>query len=165
MHRLALLFVIIACAPNALSAEVNLATATNQLGLDLYRTLGAAQPHGNLVISPYSIESALALVYAGAEGETRTEMARVLGLAGEDRDVAAAFDALRASLDQIAARSRTFAETQTRHGGKVDAIEWHAANRLFGQQGYAFRDSFLARMKNDYAAPFEALGFRQDPES
>lgn len=164
MHRFALLFAIIVCAPHALSAEVNLATATNQLGLDLYRTLGAAQPRENLVISPYSIESALALVYAGAEGETRAEMARVLGLAGNDPDVAAAFGALRASLDQIAAQSRKFAETQARHGGKLDAIEWHAANRLFGQQGYAFRASFLTLMKNDYAAPFEALGFRQDPE-
>lgn len=163
MLRLACVLFLIAAAPVMLAAE-NLATATNQLGLELYRTLGGKQPNENLVISPYSIESALALVYAGAEGETRAEMARVLGLAADDREVAAAFNAMRASLDQIAAQSRKTAETQGRHGGKLDVVEWQAANRLFGQRGYAFRDSFLTLMKDDYAAPFEALSFHDDPE-
>ena len=52
------------------------AKATNELGVDLYRQLATGDE--NLCISPYSIDSALAMTFAGADGETRTEMARVL---------------------------------------------------------------------------------------
>ena len=52
------------------------ATATNQLGIDLHRQLATGDE--NLCVSPYSIQSALAMTFAGADGETRAEMARVL---------------------------------------------------------------------------------------
>ena len=52
------------------------AKATNELGVDLHRQLATGDE--NLCISPYSIDSALAMTFAGADGETRTEMARVL---------------------------------------------------------------------------------------
>ncbi len=39
-----------------------------------------ADSRGNLFISPYSIHSALTMAYRGADGETRAEMAEVLGL-------------------------------------------------------------------------------------
>src|SRR4030095_4303735 len=52
------------------------AKATNELGTDLYRQLATGDE--NLCISPYSIDSALAMTFAGADGETRNEMARVL---------------------------------------------------------------------------------------
>ena len=53
------------------AADFDLGAATNQGGLDLYRQLAAEGPAGNLAISPYSIESALAQAYAGADGNTR----------------------------------------------------------------------------------------------
>ncbi len=52
------------------------AKATNGLAVDLHRQL--ATGNDNLCVSPYSIESALAMTFAGADGETRTQMARVL---------------------------------------------------------------------------------------
>lgn len=148
----------------ARAADFNLAVSTNQLGLDLYRTLAASRPGENLVLSPYSIESALALAYAGAKGSTRTEMARVLGLPDNDNAIKTALGTLRASLDEIARKSKTSADKHRLFGGKLDVIEWHAANRLFGQRGYAFRDSFLTLMEDGYAAPFQALDFRTDAE-
>ena len=45
------------------------AKATNDLGVDLYRQLATGDE--NLCISPYSIDSALAMTFAGADGETR----------------------------------------------------------------------------------------------
>src|SRR6266516_1327850 len=53
------------------------AKATNELGVDLHRQLASGSDQ-NLCISPYSINSALAMTFAGADGETRSEMARVL---------------------------------------------------------------------------------------
>ena len=62
---------------NAAAADTDLAaTAVNHLGLDLHRRL--AKPGENLCVSPYSIQSALAMTFAGADGVTRDEMAKVL---------------------------------------------------------------------------------------
>jgi serpin B len=146
------------------AADFDAAAATNHVGLDLLRRLGPAAPGDNLILSPYSIESALALVYAGADGDTRTEMARVLRFGSEDEPIKDAFQALRTSLDHISQQSKIAAGRQNKAGGHLDAIEWNAANRIFGQQGYAFRESFLALMKDGYAAPFEPLNFSRDPE-
>jgi len=41
---------------------------------------------------------------------------------------------------------------------------FQTANRLFGQSGYDFRESFQALLKETYAAPFEALDFRKDAD-
>lgn len=152
MHiRLAALSVaIVLTSAAAETSRFDVAASTNAIGLDLFRHLSAAQPKGNLVISPYSIESALALAYVGAAGATRTEMARVLRLPDDDARVAAGFAGLRMALDGVAASSR--------------AIEWRVANRLFGQNGYAFREDFVARMRDGFGAPFAPLDFRSASE-
>jgi len=41
--------------------------------LDLYRRLGTNE--GNFFFSPYSVASALAMVYGGAHGETASQIA------------------------------------------------------------------------------------------
>src|SRR3954452_25620642 len=46
------------------------AKATNQLGVDLHRQLATGDE--NLCISPYSIDSALAMTFAGADSEHAT---------------------------------------------------------------------------------------------
>ncbi|HUI94332.1 MAG TPA: serpin family protein [Xanthobacteraceae bacterium] len=64
------------------------ALADNALGRDLYVRL-AATP-GNIVFSPYSVGTAMAMVLSGARGETAAEMAAVLkqGLARDAIDSA-----------------------------------------------------------------------------
>jgi serpin B len=163
--RRSLVLPLVFVASALAAAEFDPAAATNQVGLDLFRQLAPQKPNANLVLSPYSIASALALVYAGAEGTTREEMAHALHFAPDDAPVRTGFAGLRESLDQIAARSQTVAEARRRSGGRLDVIEWHAANRLFGQRGYAFRDAFLSLMKEGYGAPFEALDFRHAAEA
>jgi serpin B len=75
----------------------------NASGLALYRAL--AQAPGNLVLSPYSIGSAMAMVRSGARGETEREMAAALkhGAPREAVDAAnAAVLALLKSYDRSA---------------------------------------------------------------
>ena len=52
------------------------AGAVNALGIELLRE--TAEPDGNALLSPYSVQCALAMTYAGAGGDTRAEMAKVL---------------------------------------------------------------------------------------
>ncbi len=165
------------------AASFDVASATNQVGLDLYRRLAGAKPGENLVISPYSIESALALAYAGADGSTRSEMSTALHLPVDDAAVDRAFAGLRTDLATAAAESAKVAVARHRasrtpiyaimNGQRVElpeepapaaGIEWHEANRLFAQSGYAFRSSFLALLRDRYAAPFESLDFRHEDE-
>jgi serpin B len=145
-------------------AEFNAAQSTNVVGLELYRELARNRAGENLIVSPYSIESALALAYAGADGATREEMARVLRLPAGDTALQVGFAALRRALEDAAANARRLAEARTRAGQPTDPIEWNAANRLFGQRDYAFRDAFLTLMRDGFAAPFEPLDFRLSPE-
>jgi serpin B len=56
--------------------EAQVVAAYNQMALQLYAQL--RRKPGNLVISPCSIGTAMAMVHSGARGETASEMAKVL---------------------------------------------------------------------------------------
>jgi len=51
-------------------------SSNNITGLNLYKQL--KEEKGNIVISPFSIGNAMTMALAGAEGDTRTEMAKVM---------------------------------------------------------------------------------------
>lgn len=143
------------------AAESDLAaTATNQLGIDLHRQL--ATNDENLCVSPYSIQSALAMTFAGADGKTREEMARVLHFPNDGDAIHASFSFLQGSLEEMAKKTATLAEQSRKFGGPSEPITLAIANRLFAQTGYDFRDSFRALVKKYYGAPFEPLDFRKD---
>jgi serine protease inhibitor len=133
------------------------ATATNGLAVDLHRQL--ATGNENLCVSPYSIESALAMTFAGADGETRTEMARVLHFPGDANAVPASLASLQRSLEEMSAKTKDLVKEAERSGGPSEPIMLTIANRLFAQKGYDFRESFLTLVKQNYGAAFEPLDF------
>ncbi len=134
--------------------------ATNQLGVDLQRQLATGD--ANLCISPYSINSALAMTFAGADGETRTEMARVLHFSNSG-DVPASFYALQQSLQQMSAKTAELAKESKKFGGPSEPITLNIANRLFAKNGYHFREAFLSLVKQNFGGAFEPLDFAVDP--
>jgi len=136
------------------------ANATNQLGLELHRQLATGDD--NLCISPYSINSALAMTFAGADGETRAEMARVLHFPN-DGNVPASFSALQQSLQQMSAKTAELAKESKKIGGPSEPITLNIANRLFAKKGYPFRDAFLSLVKQYFGGGFEPLDFAADP--
>ncbi len=137
------------------------AGAINEFGLQLHRRL--AKPEGNVCISPYSIQGALAMTFAGADGATRAEMAKVLHFP-EGEEIHASFAALNAALEEVTAKTAKQAAAAGRFGGPSEPITLNVANRLFGQKGAEFRAPFLALLEGTYRAPMEALDFRQSPE-
>jgi len=146
---------LVAMAHGATNFELA-AKATNELAVDLHRQLATGDE--NLCISPYSIESALAMTFAGADGETRTEMARVLHLTN-DSTVPASFAALQHSLEQMSTKTAELVKQSKKFGGPSEPITLNIANRLFAQKGYAFREAFLSLVKQNFGGAFEPIDF------
>ena len=137
------------------------AKATNGLAVDLHRKL--ATHNENLCVSPYSIESALAMTFAGADGDTRAEMARVLHFASDSSNVAPSFASLQHSLEEMSVKTAELGKKSKEFGGPTEPITLNIANRLFAQKDYDFRQDFLALVKQNYGAAFEPVDFTTNP--
>ena len=137
------------------------ARATNELAVELHRQLATADE--NLCVSPYSIENALAMTYSGADGETRTEMARVLHFPTNDTGAPASFSALQHSLEQMTTKTAELVKQSKKFGGPSEPITLNIANRLFAQKGYAFRAAYLSLVKQNFGEAFEPIDFVADP--
>ena len=75
-----------------LPVDTRVSTSINSFGLDLYEEI--QDEEGNLFFSPLSISTALAMVYAGAGGETAAQMADVLHFQEDSDALHAAFGEL-----------------------------------------------------------------------
>ncbi|HWR64489.1 MAG TPA: serpin family protein [Bellilinea sp.] len=130
---------------SAYDAIGTLSTGNNEFALELYQQLRSQS--GNLFYSPFSISQALAMTYAGAKGETETQMASTLHFDLAQADLHAAFNALSATL-----ASRVGDSDQ---GG----FELNIANALWGQQGFGFQPDFLDTLALHYGAGMQAVDF------
>jgi serpin B len=139
------------------------ANATNQFAVDLHRQLATGDQ--NLCVSPYSVEAALAMTFAGADGETRDQMSRVLHLSKNGDAVDASFSSLQRSLEEMTRKTAEIAAESKERGGPSEPITLAIANRLFAQSGYDFRSAFLDLVKKFYGAPFDALDFTKNADA
>jgi serpin B len=129
----------------------SIADGGNAFACDLYAKL-AATP-GNLFFSPYSISSALAMTYAGARGQTATQMASVLHFSLPDERLHAAFGELSDELNSGG----------TLRGKTV--YQMAIANALWGQSGYPYNPAFIELLKQDYGAELNQANFISAAES
>jgi serpin B len=124
-------------------------SGNNRFALDLYQRLAAAEPQANLFFSPYSISTALAMTYAGARGQTATEMAATLHFGKPQAEVPGAFAALEERLDAI---------------GKGGKVTLHTANSLWFQQSFQFRKEFVETGRKSFNAEIAGADFAKDAE-
>ncbi len=141
----------------ALPTAAAATSAINGLGLDLLR--GSAVAPGNALLSPFSIQTALAMTYAGADGATQEEMARVLHYPADEPALHASFAALRGALEAIARATAERVADSKRYGGPSEPVTLSVANRLFGQKTSEFRAPFLALLQEQYDAPLQRMDF------
>lgn len=116
---------------------------SNQFAFDLYTKLRSEEP-GNLFFSPQSISTALAMTYAGARGETASQMASVLH-----------FDLPPDKLHPAQAALLSYWNAL----GKQGNVQLSAANRLWGQDSYHFLDTFIRLLRTEYGAKLELVDF------
>jgi serpin B len=140
-----------------------IAPAINALGLDLYREQIKSAKEASVLLSPYSIATALAMTYAGADGDTKAEMQRVLRFPADPIACSAAFQVLDHSLSEVIKRSEKWVADQKEEGGNAVPIQLSSANRLFIQKGFPLRKEFTDHAAQYFTAAPTELDFKHDP--
>jgi len=108
-----------------------------------------AEAKENLVISPYSLYQALSMIYAGAAGETASEMRLAMRIPWEDARVHRLVNALNQQILNSAG-------SETADG---QAFELQIANALWAAQDRAFEQAFLDILSQNYASGLRTLDF------
>jgi serpin B len=133
--------------PRPTAAAFDPAESVNQLSVELYQQISGNE--GNLILSPYSISSALAMVYGGARGETAEQMNDTLYFGGQG-PTHPAFSYLRKTLNSVQ---------------EQEQVQLSVANSLWPQTGYAFVPDYLAMTQEFYGSGIEAVDFKADTEA
>ncbi|MDO4953237.1 MAG: serpin family protein [Synergistaceae bacterium] len=118
-------------------------SAVNNLTMKLYGEL--ANGDGNLFFSPYSISTALAMVYAGARGETAKEMETALGFSPA---VHSAMASLIGSLNSVS----------------PEIAQLHTANAIWPAADKTILSDYRNRVATDYFSEITTLDYSK-PEN
>jgi serpin B len=127
----------------------------NDFAADLYRR-AVGDTDGNLCFSPYSISLAFSMLYAGARGDTATELEQTLQFLPQDTHHPA-FNALDQQLAQRAVTPQTTEETGA-------TFELTVANAVWGQQGFSVQPDFLTTLAAQYGAGLRTVDFVEQPQ-
>lgn len=152
-HTMALLGILatvvvaaMAFGPVQADQPQTLAGNTNSFAIDLYKQLRGQE--GNLFLSPYSVWTALTMTYAGARGDTATEMHKVLHLPDDKEKLHPAV-----------------AKIQQELTGKTKGVRLSVANALWGQKGLSFQPDFLRITRTWYNAGLHEVNYGQAEEA
>ena len=141
---------VAALSPAQLAAETTVGQSIDAFAEALYGQLqGQAGGSGNLFLSPLSISTALAMTYAGARGETATQMAAALHYTLDANTLAGDFASLLADLNSAGQNNYSLS----------------VADALWGQQGYSFLAPFLNLVQADYDGGLHQVDFINDAEA
>jgi serpin B len=136
-----------------LSADLQvLVDAWTGVAVDLYRRLaapGEGLDERNLVVSPSSVATVLAMILPGARGTTADEIAAALHSRLDPERLATAAGALdRALLEQA----------------RADELDLRISNAVWTPEGLALRHDFESALLEAFRAGLHRVDFRRDPE-
>jgi len=131
-------------SPAADQAEA--VNGSNAFAVDLYAQL-SKQP-GNLFFSPESISTAFGMAYAGARGQTATQMQQVFHFTLPPDRLHPAMGALLAGMN---AQHKDY--------------ELRVADALWAQQDSNFEESYLKLVQSDYGAGLHKVNFKISPDT
>lgn len=142
-----------------------LVEGNNRFALELYAKLRDAE--GNLFLSPYSISTALAMTYAGAENATAAQMANVLRFpsiphklldSDNQGNLSYRIEPSLMSKEHLAAAFGRL-QKSVLADPKEKGYELSVANALWGQKGCRFKQQFIDLVRTDYDGRFSELDF------
>jgi serpin B len=130
-----------------------LAQGNNTFALDLYAQLSPGD--GNRFFSPFSISSALAMTYAGAQGNTAREIAKVLRFTMPPDQLHPAFHQLITELHPPSATA----------SAQSPDVQLFTANALWTQRGEPILDDFRKQIEINYQGGIFPVDFRLATET
>jgi serpin B len=133
------------------SNVTNLVDGNNAFALDIYNSLRTE--NGNLILSPYSISLALAMTYAGARGETESQMAQALHFLPQDQ-LHSSFNALNLALG----------EEPVNLNKDQQPMKLNIANAVWSEQTFPFQVEFLDTIAINYGAGIHLADFINQAE-
>ena len=153
-----------AVTPEVSAAELEqFGESSRDFAFDLYGQ--AALAEGNVFVSPYSVQVALGMLYAGARGQTRIETASALHFELPEPALHAAFNAtdraLQGRKDELAGNE------YLQEPGAVPStgdILLRVVNAAFGRRGTEFQPSYLDVLAQHYGTGMFAADFVNAPE-
>ena len=125
----------------------NVAENNNRFAFDLYDQIGNGNKE-NQFFSPFSISTALAMTFAGADGETAKEMKEVLYFEENTPQFHQDYGSYLSALKN----------------GASKYAELNIANRLYPDQSFKFKSSFLDDIGKNYGAGIDKMDFRGHSE-
>jgi serpin B len=125
-----------------------LVTGNTELALSLFEQLREQAPSENMALGPYSISQAMAMLYAGARGETAEEMRQVLHFTVDSAALHPTFNGLDLEL-----------------ASRNSDIVLRNANQAWLATGFEANPEYLDVLTRDYGAPLVALDFASDAEA
>ena len=129
-------------APKANNNELQaLAENNNKFAFTIFDKLYKNEK-GNIFFSPYSISEALAIVYAGAKGDTKTEIASVFNFNTDDDNLHESFNALDLHLKS-----------------EDENYIFNPNNAIWIQKNYPILEGYLNTIKVNYGANIKVLDF------
>jgi serpin B len=126
----------------------------NHLALAMYHALPETNPqlaNVGFIFSPYSISSAFSMVYAGARGQTASQMGSTLGAGAELDAWHAGRNALELGL-----------QPPPSDGSSGNPFQLEPTNGIFGQDGFSFEQAYLDTLARYYGAALQEVDFAGD---
>jgi len=124
------------------------AAGNNEFACSLYREL--ASEEGNVAFSPLSVSVAMAMLYAGARGQSAEQLAGALHFSLPRERLHPAFNRLMSALEPVGQRAD-------------DQLRLDVLNALWLQKGGKYLDSFLDTLSVHYDTGVYELDFARDP--
>ncbi len=148
--------VMLACSPKgnksiqktATMTETSIAENNNNFAFDIFNKINTGK-EPNVVISPFSISTALAMTYAGASGETAEQMARTLHFHADQNAFHPSFSNWMKSIEA--------------KGSEGDRLE--IANSLWPQDDYHFLESYFEILEQFYSSALYEVDYTGDREA
>ena len=136
--------------PQVININYNAANSNNEFMMKMYNVLANDKKQDNIFFSPFSISSALAMTFAGSDGNTEVEMANALEFSANTELFHKDFSRVTNKINEI---------------GKKGKVKLNIANSLWLQDGYTFKDKFINIGKKYYSAEIENLNFAESERS
>lgn len=125
------------------------------LNFNLFRAVSDQIKQDNAMISTLSLQMAFAMLWAGAQSNTHSDIKKALNFDGSTHEVLNALDARLMSLNKEAVHNEY---------EDIDATEINLTNNLYLSPNHNWANAWLDELATNYGAGIEAADFAAHPE-